>query len=375
MKRVDPSSLLEHFSLLSDPRMEGKRRHKLEDIVTIAVTAMLCGADEWTAMEEFGRAKEAWLRQFLELPNGIPSHDTFGRVFALLDTEAFQSCFVAWTRSLVGDIEGVIAIDGKTLRRSHERGAGRGAIHMVSAFARENGMVLGQVKTEEKSNEITAIPKLLSALNVKGCTVTIDAMGCQKAIAKQIVRQGGDYLLAVKGNQEKLYDGVLRLFEEAEAVDFKGYEADVYETTEKGHGREETRRYMVLPTAERLPESKRWTELRTVGVVEAQRTVKGKTTSEMRYYIGSFESDAKVFANAVRGHWSVENNLHWVLDIAFREDESRVRIGNAAANLGILRHIALNALKKEQTLKRGIKGKRLKAGWDESYLAKVLLGL
>ena len=375
MTNPDPGSLLAHFSVLTDPRTRRKCRHKLVDVVAISVAAVICGADEWTMIEQFGKAKESWFRSFLELPHGIPSHDTFGRVFSLISIDDFQACFLAWMRSLIGDIEGHIAIDGKTLRRSHNRRAGRAAIHMVSAFVRENGMVLGQVKTDEKSNEITAIPELLQSLNVKGCTVTIDAMGCQKAIAKQIVDQGGDYLLAVKGNQEKLYEDVMRVFAEAEAVDFKDYDMDAYETSEKAHGRLETRRYWVMPSKTWLTEDKPWANLCTIGVTESERTLNGKTTSEMRYFIGSLASDAKEFANAVRGHWAIENNLHWVLDIAFREDESRVRIGNAAANFALLRHIAINALKKDKSVKIGVKGKRLKAGWDEEYLMKILLEL
>jgi predicted transposase YbfD/YdcC len=355
--------------------MTNKARHKLIDILVIAVAAILCGADDWVAIETFGKARKSWFKRFLELPNGIPSHDTIGRVFSLLSTEAFERCFIAWMGSLLDDVGDVIAVDGKTVRRSHDRSRGRSAIHVVSAFATDAGVALGQVKTEEKSNEIRAIPELLKALDIKGCTITIDAMGCQKAIAEQIIEQEGNYLLSLKGNQGKLHDDVLRVFGEADAVDFRGYEMDYHETSEKGHGRLDLRRYWTLDSREHLSEGKPWAELKTIAVVESERTANGKTTSEMRYYIGSISNSAKEFARCARAHWGIENSLHWVLDIAFREDESRVRINNAAANLSILRKIALNAVKQDKATKLGVKNKRLKAGWDDDYLAKLLLGL
>jgi predicted transposase YbfD/YdcC len=341
----------------------------------IAICGLICGADDWVSIAEFGEAKEDWFREFLELPNGIPSHDTFGRTFSLLSPEAFQESFLSWVRSLTGVFEGLVAIDGKTLRRSHDRRAGKAAIHMVSAWASENGLVLGQVKTEEKSNEITAIPELLRALSLKGCLVSIDAMGCQKAIARQIIEQGGDYLLALKGNQSNLADEVEALFSAADGVGYEGYSVDYYETEERNHGRHEIRRYWSLASKDLLVNAGPWVDLNMIGMMESQRTVDGETSIEYRYYIASIENRATEFARAVRGHWGIENGLHWVLDVALREDDCRVRKGNAPENLALLRHIAVNAVKQEKTKKLGVKNKRLKAGWDETYLAKILCGV
>jgi len=375
MKGSEPTSLVEHFASLEDPRAIKKTRHELLDIVVIAICGVICGADDWVSIAHFGRAKESWFRSFLALPNGIPSHDTFGRVFSLLSPKAFQSCFSNWMRSLTGVFEGMVAIDGKTLRRSHDRSSNRSAIHMVSAWASENGVVLGQVKTDEKSNEITAIPELLQALALEGCLVTIDAMGCQKAIAKQIVEQGGDYLLALKGNQGNLAAEVEALFERADGAEYEGYAVDYHETEETGHGRREVRRHWAMASEEHLASAEPWEKLHMVGMVESERTLNGKTSLEHRYYIGSTSNDAQLFAKAARAHWGVENGLHWVLDVAFREDDCRVRLGHAPENLALLRHIAVNAVKQEKTVKLGVKNKRLKAGWDESYLARVMLGV
>ncbi len=372
---LDPTSLVEHFASLQDPRMLRKNQHNLLDIVVIAICGIICGADDWVSIAEFGRSKEGWFRTFLELPNGIPSHDTFGRVFSLISPTGFQRCFTQWMRSLSGVFEGLVAIDGKTLRRSHDRSSNRSAIHMVSAWASENSLVLGQVKTDEKSNEITAIPELLRALAIKGCLVSIDAMGCQTAIAKQIIEQGGDYLLALKGNQGNLAEEVEELFEQADRVGYEGYDVQFLETKEHNHGRHEVRRYWAMSCVEQLVHAKRWSKLNMVGMVESERTVDGETSIEYRYYIGSFGNDVQTFAKGARGHWGVENGLHWVLDVAFREDDSRVRKGHAPENLALLRHIAVNLLKQEKTAKLGVKNKRLKAGWDESYLAKLLLGV
>ncbi len=375
MNPSEPRSLIEHFASLPDPRIIKKNRHKLLDIVVIAICAIICGADDFVSIAEFGKAKESWFREFLELPNGIPSHDTFGRVFSLLSPQAFEECFINWMRSLTGVFKGLVAIDGKTLRRSHDRGSGRSAIHMVSAWASENGLVLGQVKTDEKSNEIMAIPELLRALALKGCLVTIDAMGCQKAIAKQIVTQGGDYLLALKGNQSNLAEEVEEIFNQADRVGYKGYAVDFIETKERNHGRHEIRRYWSMDCEGLLDNAKPWAELNMIGMMESERTADGQTSIEHSYYIGSFENDAELFAKGARGHWSIENGLHWVLDVAFREDDSRVRKDHAPENLALLRHIAVNAAKQEKTAKIGVKNKRLKAGWDNTYLAKILLGI
>jgi len=377
MSTPSPLSIAEHFASLEDPRLIKKNDHKLLDIMVIAICGMICHAEDWVSIAGFGRAKEDWFRGFLELPNGIPSHDTFNRVFSRLSPTQFQRCFAGWVQALSGTYEGLITIDGKRLRRSHDRGQGKSAIHMVSAWAASNSLVLGQVKTDEKSNEITAIPELLKLLALEGCLVSIDAMGCQKAIAQQIVDQGGDYLLALKGNQPGLQDQVWTAFETAEAADFKGYTVDTLTTEDKGHGRREVRRYCILNTKgpKGVLETSEWPKLNRIGVVESERTVQGKTTVEMRYYISSATLDAKRFAHAVRGHWGIENRLHWVLDVAFNEDQCRVRKGYGAENLAVLRHIALNAIKQEKTAKLGVHNKRLRAGWDHAYLAKILAGI
>jgi predicted transposase YbfD/YdcC len=375
MQPPSPRSLVYHFGSLKDPRVMGRTRHKLVDILVIAICGVICGADDWVSISDFGKAKEAWFRGFLELPNGIPSHDTFGRTFSLLSPEAFRESFLSWIRSLTDVFEGLVAIDGKTLRRSHNRRDGTAAIHMVSAWAGEHGLVLGQVKTDEKSNEITAIPELLRALSINGCLVTIDAMGCQKAIAKQIVEQGGDYLLALKGNQSKLADEVEAVFSAADSVGYHGYAVDYHETKERNRGRQEIRRYWSLAAEDLLVNAEAWTTLNMIGMVESERSVNGQTSIEYRYYISSITANAVEFARGVRGHWGIENGLHWVLDVALREDDCRVRKGDAPENMAILRHIAVNALKQEKTKKLGVKNKRLSAGWDETYLARILCGM
>lgn len=369
-----PVTLIEHFSQLEDPRDPSKRRHLLIDILIVAITAVLCGADSWTEIEEFGKSNEAWFRKFLKLDSGIPSHDTFGRVFSLLAPATLQERFGAWIASVrhVFEEEEIIAIDGKSLRRSHDRKRGQGPLHMVSAWAVSNRLVLGQRAVAAKSNEITAIPDLLETLMVRGCIVTIDAMGCQKGIAAQIIEQGGDYVLALKGNQGKLEEEVEEAFIDADARDYEGVQSDHYETIERGHGRCETRRYWTLASLDGIGQATQWKNLNVIGMVQSIREHNGRTSSEYRYYIGSIGSDARRFATAVRGHWGVENDLHWSLDIAFREDESRIRERHAAENFTVLRHLALSRLKNEKTLKRGIKTKRLKAGWDENYRARLL---
>jgi predicted transposase YbfD/YdcC len=368
-----PKTLIEHFSTLEDPRDPSKCRHKLIDILVIAIAAVLCGADDLTGIEAFGKAKIEWFGRFLELKNGIPSHDTFGRVLSLLAPTAFQACFRGWIESVRTQYEEeVISVDGKTLRRSHNRKGGLGPLHIVSAWASRNGLVLGQCATDAKSNEITAIPELLEVLFLKGCIVTIDAMGCQKKIAEQIIAQGGDYVLALKGNQGNLANEVEEAFIDADAKDYEDMATDFYETHERGHGRVETRRYWTLGDLDTIEEAKHWSGIDMIGMVQSERECDGTTSSEYRFYIGSIGTDAERFANAVRSHWGVENNLHWSLDIAFREDESRLREPTAAQNAAVLRHIALALLKNDTGSKLGIKNKRLKAGWNESYLANLL---
>lgn len=366
-------TLLDHLSVIPDPRIETKCTHKLEDIIAITICAVICGADDWNAIESFGKAKNNWFTTFLDLPNGIPSHDTFRRLFSIVSPAAFQEFFTSWVNCVADKVGGVIAIDGKTVRRSQDKGIGKKAIHMVSAWSSENNLVLGQVKTDEKSNEITAIPELLRILSLKGCIVTIDAMGCQKNIAEQIINGGGDYVLALKGNQGALSEQVKCFFEETNRSGFEAYDVDYFETKEISRDRCEVRRHWTLNVSETEIDAGPWSNLNIIGMVESQRTINKQTSVEYRYYIGSIENNAKLFGNAVRRHWGVENNLHWQLDMSFREDESRMRKGHSAENFVVMRHVALNLLKKDKTVKLGIKNKRLKAGWDENYLAKLLM--
>jgi predicted transposase YbfD/YdcC len=370
------ASLTEHFALLEDPRAEHLTDHKLIDIIMIAICAVICGAETWTDIELFGNERFDWLRQFLELENGIPSHDTFGRVFAGIDAEQFQVCFASWVQAVFHATKGqVIAVDGKQARRSHDRTNGKHAIHVISAWATANHLVLGQRKVDEKSNEITAIPELLRLLDVSGCIVTIDAMGCQTEIAEQIIDQEADYVLTVKENQGHLYEDIDLFFQLAHQNDFQKVNYTFDRTVNKGHGRIETRQCWAISGEDSLQflrDHEQWKGLRTIAKVNSQRQVKSKITIETRYYISSLPNDAKKILQAARSHWGVENSLHWVLDVAMGEDDSRIRKDNAPENMAALRRIALNLLKQEKTLKRGIQGKRLKAALSPDYLLKVL---
>jgi predicted transposase YbfD/YdcC len=380
MKAIVAASMEEHFAGLSDPRVERSRRHKLLDIIVIAICGVICGADGWTDIEAFGEAKVGWLRTFLELPNGIPSHDTFGRVFARLEPREFERCFMNWVSTISDLLQGqVVAIDGKCLRRSHDGQRGQQALTVVSAWATENHLVLGQREVDSKSNEITVLSPLLKLLDVSGCIVSVDAIGCQKEVAAQVVEQGGDYLLALKANQAHLYEDVQSLFEWASNFNFEGLQHDVYRTVNKGHGRWEKRECWTItdPTClTMLADLEQWQRLRTVLRVRAQRTYDGQTTTETRYYISSLSGDvphpARTALKAVRGHWGIENGLHWVLDIAFREDECRIRRDHAPENFAILRRAALSLLKQERSTRLGVHARRLKAGWDTAYLLRIL---
>lgn len=364
-------SLLTHFQVLEDPRLERTRKHNLLDIMALTVCAVICGADSWVDVEKYGIAKHDWLQSFLKLPNGIPSHDTIGRVFAALRPEQFQTCFAGWMTELAGRL-GLkhIAIDGKTLRGSHDRGEGKAALHLISAWAVANHLTLGQEAVDRKSNEITAIPRLLELLDLDGALVTIDALGCQKEIAGQIVAQGGDYVLAVKKNQPTLYAEMERLDETGMANDYAGASSCCEQ--ERSHGRQELRACWVLTDLEDWGEQAKWPDLQSVIVVVRDRTVGGKNTCEKHYYISSRKLSAKTFLAAIRGHWGIENSLHWVLDVTFDEDRSRVRKDHGPENFALLRRIAVSAIKAEKS-KGSIRGKRLVAGWDNDFLEKILL--
>ena len=371
--KTHQSYLWQHFESIDDPRTNYLIQHLLLDIIALTILAVICGANTWVEIEEYGKSKQSWLQTFLELPNGIPSHDTIARLFARLSPEQLQSAFIDWINEIAQITQGeVIAIDGKRLRRSYDSSNNQSAIQMVSAWASQNNLVLGQLKVDDKSNEITAIPQLLSVLEVHGCIVTIDAMGTQVEIAQMIINQGGDYILSLKGNQGNLFNDVKQLCEWG----FKNNQLDMmgekYQTIEKNHGRIEKRSYWLMKSVKDLEDSQRWLGLKSIGIVESSRKIKGKETEERRYYLTSLETDVKKFATGVRNHWGIENKLHWCLDVGFREDESRIRKDNSSENMAIIRHIALNLLNQEKSNRRGKKAKRLKAGWDNDYLLKVL---
>lgn len=375
MTSEDPISLITSFQVIPDPRVEGRCDHKLIDIIVIAVCAVIAGAESWVDVADFGEAKQEWLSTFLELPAGIPSHDTFGRFFAALDAEAFQMAFMRWVEGVFRVSRGqVIAIDGKMVRRSHDRTIGKDAIHMVNAWATQNGIALGQWKTDAKSNEITAIPQLLRQLNVAGCIVTVDAMGAQTKIAQAIRDEKADYVLRIKDNQGKLHQDIQDWFAYADKVKFAQMSHTYAETVNKGHGRIEIRRCWAIsdPLAfDYIRNYEGWSDLQTIVRVQRERRLPDKTELETAYYISSLSGNADLLLNATRYHWAVENSLHWVLDVTFREDESRVRVGHAAHNMAILRQLALNILKKPN-FKESIRRRRKKAALDTTYLEKIL---
>jgi predicted transposase YbfD/YdcC len=372
-------TIQKHFGNIPETRLERTRLYPLMEILVIAICAVICGADSWEDIEDFGHAKEAWLRTILPLANGIPSHDTFRRVFGLIDAEAFQRSFVHWVQAVTTLIGGqVIAVDGKKPRGSQDRGIGKGAIDMVSAWASANQVVLGQVKVDDKSNEITAIPQLLQLLAIGGCIVTVDSMGCQVEVAQTCVDQQADYVLALKENQPHLYADVVRLFDDLDASQMRAYPYDYAHSFDNTHGRAEKRQCWTIADPiliQQLRGAARWPKLTCVVRVRRAYQDGKERKQEDRYFLASLPGHALQLLAAVRSHWSVENNLHWVLDIAFREDDCRVRKDNGPQNFTILRHIALNLLKQEKTSKRSIKGKRLHAAWNSAYLENVLSGL
>jgi predicted transposase YbfD/YdcC len=375
MKLKPRISLIDHLEKLTDPRVERTKDHKLVDILTIAVCATICGADSFVAMETYGNAKHEWLKRFLDLENGIPSHDTFARVFARIDPSEFERCFRDWVQTISQVLPGeVVNIDGKTLKHSAPRGSGQKMVHLVNVWASEQRLVLAQEKVREGTNEITVIPNLIKLLELKGCLVTIDAMGTQTEIAGLLQSKEADYCLALKGNQKGLFTEVEQIVNEARATNWQGIEHSFHSSIEKDHGRIEIRHYRAFSVDKLNQNLDRWAGLQSIGVVESERRVGNKTTTSVRYYLNSFSSDAVRLARAVRGHWSIENNLHWVLDVGFDEDDCPVYRDHAPENLDRLRKIALNFLSREKTAKIGVANKRLKAAWDNDYLALVLGG-
>src|SRR3984957_9511210 len=370
----ESARIRDHFASLTDPRRR-KVVYPLIDLITIALCAVIAGADDFVSIAEFGRKKRRWPSRFLDLQGGVPSHDRFNAIFAAIKPAEFEACLLSWITAL-HQISGgqVVAIDGKTLRRSYDKAAGKSAIHMVSAWATANHISLGQVVVDAKSNEITAIPKLLEIIELSGCLVTIDAMGCQTEIAQKILDGNGDYVLHVKLNQPTLHQGIANYFNDHLEDDFARVKVRRHETQDKGHGREETRYYFICPVPDDLPDRSRWPGLKAIGIVISTTIRDGKESNEVRYYILSKYLSARRFAKAVRGHWGIENSLHWQLDVTFQEDQCRIRKGHADTNFSILRRTALAMLKNESTLKVGIKNKRLSAGWNEDYLEQVLVG-
>lgn len=374
MSAEHSAEIKKHFAGLTDPRRR-KVTYPLINIVTIALCAVIAGADDFVTIAAWGRQKRAWLGRFLDLSNGIPSHDRFNAVFKALKPAEFERCLLGWVTSLHEVTAGqLVAIDGKTLRQSFDKADAKSAIHMVSAWATANHISLGQVVVDQKSNEITAIPRLLKLLDVSGCLVTIDAMGCQAEIAEKIVEGEADYVLAVKGNQPTLHDGIVRFFLDQMEDDFARVKVSRHETKEHGHGRDEHRTYYVCDVPEDLPDRARWRGLKRIGVAISESTRGGKPCDEVRYYIMSKRLNARSFGAAVRGHWSIENSLHWQLDMSFGEDRSRIRKGHADANFAVVRRMALSLLKNEKSQKVGVKTKRLTAGWNDDYLGQVLFG-
>jgi predicted transposase YbfD/YdcC len=374
MAAASVGSIKKHFRKVMDPRVKGRTQHLLVDILVMAICGVIANCDGWDDIVLFARKRESWFRGFLKLPHGIPSPYTFRRVFDLLNPRTFQNCFVSWVKE-ISDLVGLkhIALDGKTLRRSGRQGTGLGMLHAVSAWATEQHVLLGQVMTEAKSNEITAIPKLLQLLDLHGALVTIDAMGCQKAIAKQIVEQGGNYVLTVKGNQENLLADIQATVEKALDGLLPAADVEQYTKVEEGHGRREERSYTVIHNVEGIQDRDGWANLTSVGMVYSERTIAGKTSTEVRYFIGSKKMGARKYGRVLRGHWAIENNLHWQLDVAFAEDHSSIAQRHAGANFALLRRIAISLLKQNPS-KESLGRKRMAAALDPDFLAEILTG-
>jgi len=374
MDTVGGFSLVAHLSIIKDPRIDRTKKHNLIDILTIAICAVIANAESWDDIEDFGLLREDWFRSFLELPNGIPSHDTFARVFSRLDPKQLQAAFAAWMQALHRETAGkVVAIDGKTLRRSFDTATGGNAIHMVSAWVAESNLILGQLKVDDKSNEIKAIPQLLDMLAVRGAIVSIDAIGCQKDIAAKIRNKKADYVLAVKKNQPQLFDDIEYIFSVADQAGRTGVIHETHQTVDAGHGRVETRTYQTVADLDLVPASQDWIGAKSVGRVTSMREIGEKKTVETRYFITSLAGSAKDFGRAVREHWGIENSVHWVLDVTFGEDQSRIRKDHAPENLAVIRRIALNLVKQEKS-KRSMRGKRKRAAWSNEYLITAFTG-
>ena len=366
------ANLIEHFASLEDPRIDRNKFHALSDIIVLTVCAVASGAEGWEAIEQFGKEKLEWLRKYIALENGVPSHDCIAYVLCRVSPPKFRECFMSWTQAVTEETGGeVIAIDGKTAKGSRDRKLNRSPLHMVSAWACHNRLVLGQEATQEKSNEITAIPKLLGLLELKGCLVTIDAMGCQRAIAKQIIDQEGNYVLGLKGNQGSLHEAVEDFFTTAQANQFAGVVHDCVEQVDKDHGRLERRRYWITEELRTLPDTENWEGLRSIGMVQRECLQGDTHTVEQRYFINSIPAQAKPFAHAVRGHWGVENPLHWRLDVVFGDDASRIRKGHGPAIMTSIRHLCINLFEREACA-MSLTKKRLKAAWNDGYRAKVI---
>ena len=369
---IRETSIMLSFSILPDYRKSRNQSYTLFELVAIAILAVLCGADDWVTVSLWAESNQTWLQQFDMCIKGVPSHDTFSRFFRFIDPVAFEKCFISWTQKIAKVVGGVIALDGKTLRNSGGGIDQLKAIHLVSAFSAQNDLVLGQIATEAKSNEITAFPLLIEMLDLKKATVTIDALGCQKDIVTQIRDKGGDYVLALKGNQKKLHEEVDNFFQQATEVESKEADCDYYCTEERSRGRIEKREVWATEELEWLPQAKEWKDLTSLACVRSSRTVKGKMSVELRYYISSLSGEAHKLADAIRCHWGVENKLHWQLDVSYREDACKVRKDHGAENFSILRRATLNLLKSDKKTKAGIKSKRAKAGWNKSYMLEIL---